>query len=132
MVVRNIGRMVFSLPKLRQRLSEIPSSQIHVMARSLPSMARNTGLRQSKREINMEKYIVEVYEDIVYWKNEEGQLHRLGGLPAIELANGNKYYYENGKRHRLGGLPAIEWADGYKSYWENGKHHRLGGLPAVE
>src|SRR5271157_3041612 len=80
----------------------------------------------------MEKYIVEVYEDVVYWKNEKGQLHRLGGLPAIEWADGDKLYYENGKRHRLGGLPAIEWADGGKEYYENGKHHRLGGLPAVE
>jgi hypothetical protein len=83
-------------------------------------MARNTGLRQSKREINMEKCIVEVYEDIVYWKNEEGQYHRLGGLPAIEWADGSKEYYENGKHHRLGGLPATEWADGNKVYWENG------------
>jgi hypothetical protein len=80
----------------------------------------------------MEKYIVEVYENIVYWKNEEGQFHRLGGLPAVEWANGDKEYWENGKRHRLGGLPARERADGDKAYWENGKLHRLGGLPARE
>ena len=69
----------------------------------------------------MIKYIVEVYSDVTYWKNENGQFHRLGGLPAIERANGSKYYYENDKLHRLGGLPAIEFADGSKEYWENGK-----------
>ena len=80
----------------------------------------------------MEKYIVEVYEDVVYWKNEEGQHHRLGGLPAIEWDDGSKEYWENGKCHRLGGLPAVECANGDKAYWENGQRHRLGGLPAVE
>ena len=80
----------------------------------------------------MEKYIVEVYSNVTYWKNENGQCHRLGGLPAIEYADGYKYYYENGKFHRLGGLPAVEWVNGYKAYWENGQRHRLGGLPAVE
>src|SRR5271157_4891870 len=67
----------------------------------------------------MKKYIVEVYEDVVYWKNEKGQLHRLGGLPAIEWANGSKLYYENDKCHRLYGLPAIEYSNGYKEYCEN-------------
>ena len=80
----------------------------------------------------MEKYIVEVYEDIVYWRNEKGQYHRLGGLPAKEWANGDKEYWENGNLHRLGGLPAIEWANGDKYYYEDGKLHRLGGLPAIE
>src|ERR1019366_4041969 len=49
--------------------------------------------------------------------NKDGQFHRLGGLPAIEYANGNKYYYENGQYHRLGGLPAIERANGTKFYY---------------
>ena len=69
----------------------------------------------------MEKYIVEVYSDVTYWKNEKGQPHRLGGLPAVEWADGSKSYWENGKFHRLGGLPAVEDADGYKSYWIEGK-----------
>ena len=80
----------------------------------------------------MEKYIVEVCENVTYWHNESGQLHRLGGKPALEYADGGKVYYENGERHRLGGLPAIEYADGSKEYWENGKCHRLGGKPAIE
>ena len=52
---------------------------------------------------------------------ENGQLHRLGGLPALEYADGHKYYYENGQCHRLGG-PAIDQASGYKEWWINGKH----------
>ena len=80
----------------------------------------------------MEKYIVEVCENVTFWKNKSGQLHRLGGQPAIEWTNGHKEYWESGKRHRLGGLPAVEYADGSKAYYENGQLHRLGGLPAVE
>ena len=67
----------------------------------------------------MEKYVVEVHEDLICWKNENGQIHRLGGKPAIECADGSKEYWENGRRHRLGGKPAIEYADGYKAYYEN-------------
>ena len=40
--------------------------------------------------------------------------------------------YKNGKLHRDGGLPAIEWANGTKEWWVNDKRHREGGLPAVE
>ena len=80
----------------------------------------------------MEKYIVEVHENVTYWHNESGQLHRLGGKPALEYADGGKVYYENGERHRLGGKPAVEWADGYKAYYENDQCHRLGGKPAIE
>jgi hypothetical protein len=69
----------------------------------------------------MEKYIVEVHENVTYWKNESGQLHRLGGLPAVEYADGYKAYWENGQLHRLGGLPAVEYTDGYKAYWIEGK-----------
>ena len=58
-----------------------------------------------------------------------GELHRIDG-PAIEWANGDKYWYINGQHHRLDG-PAIEWADGSKTWWINGKRHRIDG-PAVE
>jgi len=86
------------------------------------------------------------------WKNERGQLHRLDGPavesadgtkywyqndklhrldgPAIEKTNGNKYWYQNGQRHRLDG-PAIEWASGDKEWYQNGQRHRLDG-PAIE
>jgi hypothetical protein len=64
-----------------------------------------------------------------FWRNENRERHRLDG-PAIEWANGDKYWYQNGKRHRIDG-PAIEYADGDKIWYQNGKYHRLDG-PAIE
>ena len=43
-------------------------------------------------------------------KNSAGQYHRTDG-PAIEYANGYKWWYIKGQLHRTDG-PAIEWADG--------------------
>ena len=63
--------------------------------------------------------------------NSSGQLHRDGGLPAIEWADGSKHYYVNGHLHRDGGLPAIEDADGTKEYWVNGQRHNAHGLAIV-
>ena len=67
-----------------------------------------------------------------YWRNAAGRRHRDGDLPAVEWANGNKYFYRNGQLHRDGDLPAVEYADGYKAFWRNGQYHRDGDLPAVE
>jgi len=67
-----------------------------------------------------------------YWYNQQGQLHREGGLPAVEYADGAKQWLVNGQFHREGGLPAIEFADGGKEWWFKGRLHREGGLPAVE
>jgi len=67
-----------------------------------------------------------------YWYNQQGQLHREGGLPAFEGADGGKEWLVNGQRHREGGLPAIEFADGGKVWHFNGQLHREGGLPAIE
>ena len=55
--------------------------------------------------------------------------HREDG-PAIEHANGTKYWYLNGKLHREDG-PAVEWVDGDKSWFLNGVRHREDG-PAIE
>lgn len=90
------------------------------------------------------------------WYNENGRLHRSGGLAAVEFANGSKEWYDNGERyrsndlptaeyitgtkkwhhrgklHRLNDLPAIEYISGIKYWYENGERHRLGGLPATE
>ncbi len=63
-----------------------------------------------------------------FWKNKEGELHRLDA-PAVEYANGEKSWYKNGLKHRLGG-PAIEWPDGTKHWYKDGNLHRLDG-PAV-
>lgn len=66
------------------------------------------------------------------WMNAAGELHRDGGLPAVERANGNKQWWVNGARHRDGGLPAVDRFDGDKEWWVNGVLHRDGGLPAIE
>ena len=55
--------------------------------------------------------------------------HRLDG-PAVESADGSKYWYVDGKQHRLDG-PAFEGANGSKAWWVDGKRHRLDG-PAIE
>ena len=54
------------------------------------------------------------YGDIYYY-NDLNQYHREDG-PAIELANGTKYWYRNYQLHREDG-PACEYADGKKEYW---------------
>jgi hypothetical protein len=65
-----------------------------------------------------------------YYKDEEMTiLHREDG-PAIEWADGDKYWYINGKRHREDG-PAAEHANGDKEWYLNGKLHREDG-PAIE
>jgi len=51
-------------------------------------------------------------------RNKEGQLHSLYS-PAIEYADGDKYWYQNGKIYRTDG-PAVEYADGDKEWWLNG------------
>ena len=77
----------------------------------------------------MKKYKVEVTEYSTRWYNESNLLHREDG-PAIEWANGDKYYLINDKRHREDG-PAVECSNGDKSYYINDKLHREDG-PAVE
>jgi len=56
-----------------------------------------------------------------YWKNEEGEYHRLDG-PAIERAKGNKLWYRNGKLHREDG-PAFEGAHGCKEWYLEGSQY---------
>jgi hypothetical protein len=54
-----------------------------------------------------------------YYKDKEMNiLHREDG-PAIEYANGDKYWYLNGKLHREDG-PAVEYACGSKRWYLNG------------
>ena len=77
----------------------------------------------------MTEYKVKVYDDRTEWYNLEGNYHRENG-PAIEWADGDKYWYMNGKLHREDG-PAIEYANGSKYWYMNGKCHRDNG-PAIE
>ena len=68
-------------------------------------------------------------DGIKRWYNEDGELHRIDGH-AIELVNGDKYWYLNGDRHRIDG-PAMEYADGSKEWYLDGEYHRIDG-PAIE
>ena len=58
----------------------------------------------------------------VSYYNKANQLHRLDG-PAVEYADGTKYWYMEGKKHRLDG-PALERANGYKEWYIDGKYYR--------
>ena len=61
--------------------------------------------------------------------NAEDQLHRENG-PAVEYANGDKFWYINGKCHREDG-PALEYANAVKYWYLNDKLHREDG-PTLE
>jgi len=50
----------------------------------------------------------------IEWRNEAGDLHRENG-PAIEWADGEKWWCKHGKLHRENG-PAREYANG-TNYW---------------
>jgi hypothetical protein len=69
----------------------------------------------------MKTYKVTVNYGGTTWYNEEGQIHREGGLPAFESNSGNKFWYINGKLHGEGGLPAVEFANGDKLWYINGQ-----------
>lgn len=53
------------------------------------------------------------------WRNDKGELHRLGG-PAIIWPDGCEYWFKRGDSHRLDG-PAIIRLDGSQEYWVDGK-----------
>ncbi len=69
----------------------------------------------------MQTYTVEidVTKTVSWFKPNTKELHRVG-LPAVECANGTKYWYLNGQLHRVDG-PALEYADGSKLWYLNGK-----------
>ena len=76
----------------------------------------------------MIEYTVRVYNDYRVWRLND-IIQREDG-PAIECADGSKYWYKNGQRHRKDG-PAVENADGSKMWYSNGVLHRTDG-PAIE
>jgi hypothetical protein len=61
--------------------------------------------------------------------DENGQRHREDG-PALEYANGSKYWYWHGELHREDG-PAVEHPNGAKEWCWHGQCHREDG-PACE
>jgi hypothetical protein len=68
------------------------------------------------------------YGTICYY-NDLNQYHREDG-PAIEYANGTKWWYLNDQLHREDG-PAVEWDNGDRSWHLNSQRHREDG-PAIE
>ena len=75
--------------------------------------------------------ITKVIDDnnTIRWYNKDGQHHREDG-PAVEWADGDKFWCINGQFHREDG-PAIEYASGTKQWWINDQLHREDG-PAIE
>ena len=65
----------------------------------------------------------------IYYYNDKGEYHG-EEEPAVEYADGTKYWFKNGERHREDG-PAVEWKNGFKSWYKNNKLHREDG-PAIE
>lgn len=63
------------------------------------------------------------------WRLKNNQLHRIGA-PAVEFADGSKFWYQFDELHREDG-PAMETAVGAKAWYVKGKFHRLDG-PAIE
>ena len=51
----------------------------------------------------------------IIYRNSKNQLHREDG-PAVEDANGSKFWYINGKLHREDG-PAFEYANGFNGWF---------------
>ena len=54
-----------------------------------------------------------------YWLNYKCLSHREDG-PAVEYADGSKYWYVDGKLHRTDG-PAVECTSGTKLWFLNGE-----------
>ena len=73
-------------------------------------------------EINVGSNRYELHENgDKIWRNSAGQLHRTDG-PAIEYADGTKWWYIHGQLHRTDG-PAIERANGTKYWWFNDQQY---------
>jgi hypothetical protein len=60
----------------------------------------------------------------------EGLLSR-DGAPAVEEANGSKFWYTEGKLNRPGGFPAVELSNGDREWWVLGVLSRDDG-PAIQ
>ena len=76
------------------------------------------------------KYRIDVDVQGTRWYyNNANQLHRTDG-PAVEYADGTKFWCQNGLKHRTDG-PAMEYPTGHKRWYQNGKRHRIDGA-AIE
>jgi len=58
-----------------------------------------------------------------FWYDDETNLHRDNGLPAMVFLDGGEMYYQHGLLHRDNG-PAVKYAERHhveKEYWLHGK-----------
>jgi hypothetical protein len=67
-------------------------------------------------------------DDIVYFRNDSGQIHRVDG-PAVIFEDGTYYWFINGVQHREGG-PAVCYPEGFSMWYKYGVLHNRNG-PAV-
>lgn len=76
-------------------------------------------------DITYEEYVMYMASPEKDWYRIDFQLgdrrHRLDG-PAVEYANGAKFWFVNDKSHRLDG-PAIIWETGAKAWYVDGKRY---------
>jgi ribosomal protein L25 (general stress protein Ctc) len=72
-----------------------------------------------------------ITHDSLDWRNDRGQRHRDGDLPAVIYQSGSVDYFKHGQHHRDGDKPAAIRADGSVMYYRYGKLHREGDLPAI-
>ena len=75
---------------------------------------------QNQEELMTTQYIIKNDNGIFYYKDKEMTIRHREDGPAVEWANGTKYWWLNGELHREDG-PAIERVDGSKEWFLNGK-----------
>ncbi|HXS33794.1 MAG TPA: hypothetical protein VN758_08500 [Solirubrobacterales bacterium] len=68
-------------------------------------------------------------DGILEWRDERGELHRVGG-PARVFPSGREEWFRRGRLHRSNG-PAVIHANGSVKYYVDGVRHREGGPACV-
>jgi hypothetical protein len=98
----------------------VDSFDLFTMLLRVPSIG-NRLCEQYPQLIAKEKFMTAIDIDNIIRTYLNGKLHSFNDQPAVEFANGYKFWYWNGKRHRRE-LPAIECAtSGIKEWYKRGK-----------
>ena len=67
------------------------------------------------------------------WVNDEGEVHRDNGLPAVVVGGGvRREWYKHGQRHRDNGLPAVEDEFRGDQWWVEGTYQEMSEEAARE
>ena len=68
----------------------------------------------------------------LFWRNQDGELHRDDDLPSRIWADGSLEWHQDGKLHRDGDKPAFISAAGSLQWWcQNGQRHRNCGPATI-